>query len=107
MNLAYLQGAHYPWLPRGDPQGNKYPDSGWQQTHQWFPASNYLSSKPDVITKETPQCFSSMPLDVCLLNTRGSNKGDEIVEFVTDNDLDILAMTETWLKPEHDIARGV
>ena len=47
-----------------------------------------------------------MPLDFCLLNTRGSNKGDEIVEFVTDNDLDILAMTETWLKPEHDIARG-
>ena len=52
------------------------------------------------------QCFSSIPLDFCLLNTRGSNKGDEIVEFVTDNDLDILAMTETWLKPEHDIARG-
>ena len=47
-----------------------------------------------------------MPLDFCLLNTRGSNKGDEIVEFVTDNDLDILVMTDTWLKPEHDIARG-
>ena len=28
-------------------------------------------------------------------------QGDEIVEFVTDNDFDVLA-----LKPEHDIARG-
>ena len=34
------------------------------------------------------QCFSSVPLDFCLLNPRsGSNKGGDIVEFVTENAL--------------------
>ena len=59
-----------------------------------------------LLPRETHQCSSSIALDFCLLNTRGSNKGDEIVEFVTDNDIDILAMTETWLKPDHVVARG-
>ena len=59
------------------------------------------------LPRKRHQCFSSVPLDFCLLNTRsGSNKGNEIVEFVAANDLDILALTETWLKPEHDVARG-
>ena len=31
-------------------------------------------------------------------------QGDEIVEFVTDNDIDTLALNETWLKPEHVVA---
>ena len=58
------------------------------------------------LPRKPHQCFSSVPLDFCLLNTRGSHKGDEIVEFVTDYDLDILALTETWLKPEQVVARG-
>ena len=78
--------------------GNR-PTSGFQ--HRTICQANLMS-----LPRRPHQCFSSIPLDFCLLNIRGSNKGDEIVEFVTDNDLDILAMTETWLKPEHDIARG-
>ena len=59
------------------------------------------------LLRKRHQCFSSLPLDFCLLNTRsGSNRGDGIVKFVTDNDLDILALTVTWFKPEHVVGRG-
>ena len=79
--------------------GNR-PTRGWQD--RTICPENVMS-----LPRKRHQCFSSVPLDFCLLNTHsGSNKGDEIVEFVTENDLDILALTETWLKPEHDVARG-
>ena len=67
---------------------------------------NEIKNRMKMKLATTHQCSSSIALDFCLLNTRGSNKGDEIVEFVTDNDIDILAMTETWLKPDHVVARG-
>ena len=53
------------------------------------------------------QCFTSVPLDFCLPNTcSGSNKWDDMVQFFTDNDLDILARTERLLKPDNAAARG-
>jgi exonuclease III len=43
---------------------------------------------------------SSRIIDVCLLNVRSiKNKALIIKEFVVDNDIDILALTETWLNP--------
>jgi hypothetical protein len=39
-------------------------------------------------------------IDVCLLNVRSiNNKALIIKDFVVDNDIDILALTETWLNP--------
>jgi exonuclease III len=39
-------------------------------------------------------------LRVCSLNARSvRNKADEISEFIIDQELDILAITETWLSP--------
>jgi hypothetical protein len=34
----------------------------------------------------------------CLLNARSiSNKWDEIIDFIVDNDVDVISITETWL----------
>ena len=39
-------------------------------------------------------------IDFCLFNARSiKNKAAEISEFVVDNNVDILALTETWLSP--------
>ena len=38
------------------------------------------------------------PLHVSLINARSvKNKASEIAEFITDNDTDVCAITETWL----------
>jgi hypothetical protein len=40
-------------------------------------------------------------MEVCLFNARSvCNKVTDITEYLLDNDLDIMAITETWLK--HD-----
>ena len=42
----------------------------------------------------------SRMIDVCLLNARSiRNKTLIIKDFVIDNDVDILTLTETWLNP--------
>ncbi|XP_030851782.1 uncharacterized protein LOC115928576 [Strongylocentrotus purpuratus] len=44
---------------------------------------------------------------MCTLNARSvRNKTTDIVEFVLDNDFDILALTETWLKDDDDVYLG-
>ena len=46
-----------------------------------------------------PLCSTSKNLHFCLLNTRSiRNKAMAVKDFVVDNDIDILAMTETWLR---------
>ena len=57
-------------------------------------------------TRKPQQCFSSvgLPQDLCPLNTRsGSNKGDEIVEFFTDN----LQATPSIMNLDQGEVRGV
>ena len=47
-----------------------------------------------------PLCSASKNLHFFLLNTRSiRNKSMAVKDFVVDNDIDILAMTETWLRP--------
>lgn len=50
-----------------------------------------------------PLCSISKNLHFCLLNTRSvRNKVMAVKEFVVDNDIGILAVTETWLRPGTD-----
>ena len=48
-------------------------------------------------TKEQKNRF--MPTNFCLLNTRSINRKElSINDYVSENDIDILAITETWLR---------
>ena len=52
------------------------------------------------IIPSNTECDSSHLLDFCLLNTRSvKNKADKISNYICDNKLDVVALTETWLKP--------
>ena len=43
-----------------------------------------------------------------LLNARSiNNKEDSIYELITDNDLDVLALTETWWTDNSDVSLGL
>ena len=43
-----------------------------------------------------------------LLNARSiNNKEDSIYELITDNDLDVLALTETWYTDNSDVSLGL
>ncbi|CAB4037961.1 Hypothetical predicted protein, partial [Paramuricea clavata] len=42
-----------------------------------------------------------MPINFCLLNTRSINRKELFInDYVSENDIDILAMTETWLRED-------
>jgi hypothetical protein len=42
-----------------------------------------------------------MPINFCLLNTRSLNRKELFInDYVSENDIDILAMTETWLRED-------
>ena len=59
-----------------------------------------VSRKPCLLP---PLCSTSKNLHFCLLNTRSvSNKAMAVKGFIVDNDIDILEMTETWLRPGTD-----
>ena len=48
-------------------------------------------------TREQKTYF--MPINFCLLNTRSINRKELFInDYVSENDIDILAMTETWLR---------
>ena len=43
-----------------------------------------------------------MPIKLCLLNTRSTNKKELILkDFTAENDIDIFAVTETWLRDDN------
>ena len=45
-------------------------------------------------------CF--VPIKFCLLNTRSINKKELILkDFTVENDIDIFAVTETWLRDDN------
>jgi len=64
-------------------------------------------SQPDVTTNNK---HFSCCLQFCLLNTRSvRNKAMIIKDYVVDNNIDVLALTETWLRPDNvdDVEIGI
>ena len=52
-------------------------------------------------TKEQKSHFT--PTNFCLLNTRSVNRKElSIKDYVSENDIDILAITETWLQENNN-----
>ena len=42
-------------------------------------------------------------MNLCLLNARSFNKKEQrLKDYIVDNDIDLAAFTETWLKPEDE-----
>ena len=59
-----------------------------------------LTTIPQSLCLLPPVCSISKNLHFCLLNTRSvRNKVMVMKDFIVDNYIDILAMTETWLRP--------
>ena len=72
---------------------------------QWLATGQQLLLSPvikreklTIIPTSSTACAPSETVNFCLYNTRSiRNKGGDLVDFVSDNDLDIIALTETWL----------
>ena len=48
----------------------------------------------------TPRILNSHAINFCLLNSRSiRNKSSVLKDFVVDKDIDLLALTEAWLRP--------
>ena len=44
-----------------------------------------------------------MPMNFCLLNTRSVNRKELFIkDYASENDIDILAITETWLQENNN-----
>ena len=59
-----------------------------------------------LLTREPHVPMSPMPLNGLLNLSPANNKGQQLVEYITDNDIDVVALTETWLHKGDTIARG-
>ena len=60
------------------------------------------TSNPEYVkcTNKKRNCF--VPIKFCLLNTRSINKKELILkDFTVENDIDIFAVTETWLRDDN------
>ena len=69
----------------------------------WCPKTRRLVLKPRVSTKRTFQAVKGG-----LLNTRSINeKESSICELITDNQLDLLALTETWCTDKSSVSLGL
>ncbi len=65
---------------------------------QLCPVDNLIQIKCE---KSTP--IIDAPISLCLLNARSvNNKAILLNEYIADKEIDILALTETWLKPGDD-----
>ena len=65
--------------------------------------NNLIGIPSQTQTNSTRTSHSVPLLDFCVINARSiNNKSQKIKDFVVDNDLDILAITETWLSSEND-----
>ena len=64
------------------------------------------SSKDTAKVKNHIKTYANSKCD--LLNARSiNNKEDSIYELITDNDLDVLALTETWCAVNSDVSLGL
>ena len=52
------------------------------------------------VAPTTSRTNRTIPVDFCLLNTRSvKNKASTVKDFVVDKNIDLLALTESWLRP--------
>ena len=86
-----------------------YANSGFLQApllRQGVNLNNLISvTTLDCSPKATSRC-----VQLCLLNVRSiKNKTMAVKDFVVDQDIDVLALTETWLRPGNidDIEIGI
>ena len=55
----------------------------------------------------TPVTPAPLKTTLCVLNARSvRNKATDVGEYILDNDVDILALTETWLKDDDNVIQG-
>ena len=72
--------------------------NGWMNTDTTA-SSRVNYNNPTCIKKYNDRSASNKQCSFRLLNCRSvCNKTDTIKDFVVDNDIDILAITETWLR---------
>ena len=88
-------------------QGNKHISRSVRKTlfknSMWCPESRRLISKPRVSIRRSFQGAKGG-----LLNTRSINENESsIYELITDNQLDFLALTETWCTDKSSISLGL
>ena len=86
-----------------------YANSGYLQApllHQGLNPNNLLSVRTlDCSPKATSCC-----VQLCLLNVRSiKNKTMAVEDFVVDQDIDVSALTETWMRPGNidDVEIGI
>ena len=82
--------------------GNR-PAAAAVPSNDYFIKRNYLT----IIPTSSATCAPSETVNFCLYNTRSiSNKGVYFVDFVSDNDLDIIVLTKTWLTSSDTVGCG-
>ena len=67
------------------------------------PEREFVNSANLIVIPRSPlaPATCSQMVDVCLLNARSiNNKSSAIKDFVVDSNIDILALTETWLRAD-------
>ena len=68
--------------------------------HSDQPISNQSAKKQNIMIKTTPSDHQpGLNFNVCCLNAQSVvNKTDSISDYITTNDFDLVALTETWLQ---------
>ena len=70
--------------------------------------SKILRSCNIKVIKKLERCTPKpKALSMCLINPRSCNKAAVMKQFINDLDLDVCAVTETWLKEGDEIGRVV
>ena len=87
--------------------------------NKWFPIGTQINvrdnskltqhKRPPSVIKHIPLLPMSneekpkQPLKLCVINCQSTrNKADLLVDYVLENDFDLIAMSETWLKTGND-----
>ena len=69
-----------------------------------LPTANLTTSTSNIGNISTPNVHDESKLQLCVLNTQSMcNKSDEFVDFVLQNNLDLVAISETWFKPDDNL----
>lgn len=67
--------------------------------------NNLVQIKPITKPWNVAHCRTPVHLKACCMNVQSArNKTTSICEYIKDNDLDIVALTETWLQGDRDLA---
>jgi hypothetical protein len=99
-----------PYTVRGKSAGND----------KWYPIQSRITKRPNYAGKYSNPCtgFNNVKINrvnattkspdsvlpqikMCVINCQSiRNKADVLVDYIKDNNLDMVAMTETWLKSD-------